>query len=82
VICVGAYPVMTRSAERGILETTSWKPAVAWHVERILLLKEIKFIAFRRNEVNSKARAPRANAIEHYEFVRFPSWAYPGEEQG
>jgi CRISPR-associated protein Cas5d len=55
---------MTRSAERGILETTSWKPAVAWHVERILLLKEIKFIAFRRNEVNSKARAPRANAIE------------------
>jgi CRISPR-associated protein Cas5d len=55
---------MTRSAGRGILETTSWKQAVAWHVERILLLKEIKFIAFRRNEVNSKARAPRANAIE------------------
>jgi CRISPR-associated protein Cas5d len=55
---------MTRLAKRGILETTFWKPAVAWHVERILLWKEMKFIAFRRSEVNSKARAPRANAIE------------------
>jgi CRISPR-associated protein Cas5d len=60
-----SYPVITPSAARGILEAILWKPAIAWHVERIRVLKEIKFTAFRRNEVNSKAVAPTANLINH-----------------
>lgn len=59
-----SYPVMTPSAARGILEAVLWKPAIAWHVERICVLKEIKFTAFRRNEVNSKAVTPKAATIE------------------
>ena len=41
-----------------------WKPAVVWHIERILVLKEIRFTAFRRNEVNSKAVAPAAAVVQ------------------
>jgi CRISPR-associated protein Cas5d len=54
---------MTPSAARGLLEAVLWKPAIAWHVERIRVLKEIKFTAFRRNEVNSKAPIPKAATI-------------------
>lgn len=60
-----SYPVITPSAARGILEAILWKPAISWHVERIRVLKEIKFTAFRRNEVNSKAVAPAANVIKN-----------------
>ena len=60
-----SYPVMTPSAARGILEAVLWKPAIAWYVERIHVLKEIKFTAFRRNEVNNKASAPPKSVIEN-----------------
>jgi CRISPR-associated protein Cas5d len=60
-----SYPVITPSAARGILEAVLWKPAIAWHIERIQVLKEIKFTSFRRNEVNSKAVAPAASVIKH-----------------
>jgi CRISPR-associated protein Cas5d len=59
-----SYPVMTPSAARGLLEAVLWKPAIAWHIERIRVLKEIKFTAFRRNEVNSKASPPKAATIK------------------
>ncbi len=59
-----SYPVMTPSAARGLLEAVLWKPAIAWHIERIRVLKEIKFTAFRRNEVNSKASLPKASTIQ------------------
>jgi CRISPR-associated protein Cas5d len=54
---------MTPSAARGLLEAILWKPAITWHVERIRVLKEIKFTAFRRNEVNSKASLPKAATV-------------------
>lgn len=60
-----SYPVMTPSAARGLLEAVLWKPAMAWHIERIRVLKEIKFTAFRRNEVNSKASPPKAATIRN-----------------
>jgi CRISPR-associated protein Cas5d len=59
-----SYPVMTPSAARGLLEAVLWKPAIAWHIERIKVLKGIKFTAFRRNEVNSKASLPKKATIE------------------
>lgn len=51
-------PVMTPSAARGLIEAVLWKPAIRWHVERIKVLSPIRFITFRRNEVNSRALTP------------------------
>lgn len=50
-----SYDVMTPSAARGILEAIYWKPAIRWIVERIHVLKPIRFENIRRNEVSSKS---------------------------
>ena len=55
--------VITPSAARGVFEAVLWKPAIRWHIERVRILNEINFIAFRRNEVNRKAAAPTAAVI-------------------
>jgi len=57
-----SYPVMTPSAARGLLEAVLWKPAIQWHVERIKVLRPIRFVSFRRNEVNTRA-SPPARAV-------------------
>jgi CRISPR-associated protein Cas5d len=57
------YPVITPSAARGLLEAVAWKPAIRWHVERIRVLNPIRFTAFRRNEVNSRASVPSAALV-------------------
>jgi CRISPR-associated protein Cas5d len=49
-----SYDVMTPSAARGILEAIHWKPAIFWIIDRIHVLKPIKFQSFRRNEVGAK----------------------------
>jgi CRISPR-associated protein Cas5d len=54
---------MTPSAARGLLEAVLWKPAIAWRIERIKVLNEIHFTAFRRNEVNSKASTPKLKVL-------------------
>ncbi len=58
-----SYQVMTPSAARGLLEAVLWKPAIQWRIERIKVLAPIKFTAFRRNEVNTKASPPRLATI-------------------
>jgi CRISPR-associated protein Cas5d len=52
-----SYDVMTPSAARGILESIHWKPAILWKIDRIHVLKPIRFQSIRRNEVGSKAPA-------------------------
>lgn len=52
-----SYDVLTPSAARGILEAIYWKPAIRWRVERIQVLKPIRFESIRRNEVAAKASA-------------------------
>ena len=52
-----SYDVMTPSAARGILEAIHWKPALLWVVDRIHVLREIRFQSFRRNEVGAKISA-------------------------
>ena len=49
-----SYDVMTPSAARGILEAVHWKPAIRWVVDRIHVLKPIRFQSFRRNELGAK----------------------------
>lgn len=52
-----SYDVMTPSAARGILEAIHWKPAIAWKIDCIHVMKPIRFDTIRRNEVNSKISA-------------------------
>jgi CRISPR-associated protein Cas5d len=49
-----SYEVMTPSAARGVLDAISWKPEMRWHVRRIEVLKPIRFIGLKRNEVQTK----------------------------
>lgn len=50
-----SYDVMTPSAARGILEAIYWKPEIRWIVDRIHVLKDIRFENIRRNELSNKA---------------------------
>ena len=52
-----SYDVITPSAARGILEAIHWKPAIRWQIERIHVLKPIRFESILRNEVGSKISA-------------------------
>jgi len=49
-----SYDVMTPSAARGILEAIYWKPAIVWEIDRIHIMKPVKFDNIRRNEVLGK----------------------------
>jgi CRISPR-associated protein Cas5d len=58
-----SYDVMTPSAARGILEAIHWKPAIRWVVDKIHVLRPIKFDNVRRNEVSSKISKPNPETI-------------------
>ena len=53
-----SYDAMTPSAARGIVEAVHWKPAIRWVVDRIYVLKPIRFENLRRNELGSRIPAP------------------------
>lgn len=55
-----SYDVMTPSAARGVLEAIYWKPQVRWVIERLHVLKPVRFTNLRRNEVSSKVSAGNA----------------------
>jgi CRISPR-associated protein Cas5d len=59
------YPVITPSAARGLIEAILWKPAIRWYIDRIHVLAPIKYTAFRRNEVNTKAAAPKTSVVKN-----------------
>lgn len=48
-----SYDVMTPSSARSIFESVLWKPAIRWRVHRIDVLKPIRWINLRRNEVSA-----------------------------
>lgn len=50
-----SYDVMTPSAARAIFSAIFWKPAIKWNVKKIEILKPIKWISVRRNEVGTVA---------------------------
>ena len=49
-----SYDAMAPSAARGILEAIHWRPALRWLVDRIHVLKPIRFESLRRNELGGK----------------------------
>ena len=57
-----SYDVITPSAARGILEAVFWKPAIAWKIDSIQVVNEIRFDTFRRNELASKLSYQNAKA--------------------
>ncbi len=48
-----SYDVMTPSAARACFEAILWKPAIRWHVRKIEVLRPVRWINLRRNEVAS-----------------------------
>jgi len=52
-----SYDVPTPSAARGILEAVFWKPQIRWVIDRLHVLKPIRFTNMRRNEVKQKIPA-------------------------
>ncbi len=54
-----SYDVMTPSAARGILEAIYWKPAIRWVIDRIHVLKPVRFENIRRNELSNRVSVNR-----------------------
>ena len=50
-----SFACATPSAARGVLESVLWKPHLRWMVRSIDVLKPIRYMAVRRNEVTEKA---------------------------
>jgi CRISPR-associated protein Cas5d len=61
-----SYQVITPSAARGLLEAILYKPQFRWRIHRIAVRQPVRFLAFRRNEVKSKAatRNPQPILVE------------------
>lgn len=53
-----SYDIITPSAARGVLEAIYWKPQIRWAIDRIHLLKPVRFTSIRRNEVGKKMSGP------------------------
>jgi CRISPR-associated protein Cas5d len=50
-----SYDVITPSAARAIFTAIFWKPAIRWNIQKIEILKGIRWISVRRNEVGKVA---------------------------
>lgn len=53
-----SYDVITPAAARAIFESILWKPAIRWNITKIEVLKPIKWISVRRNEVGKVVPIP------------------------
>lgn len=65
-----SYDTMTPSAARGILEAIYWHPGMRWVVDKIHIIKPIRFTSVRRNEVKSKVLA--GNVLQVYNGAEKP----------
>lgn len=64
-----SYPFITPSAGRAIFEAVLWKPAIRWEVRRISLLRPVRFVSFRRNEISTKIAPARAKPGEAWHYT-------------
>ena len=58
-----SYDVPTPSAIRGILEAVHWKPAIAWRVDAVHVMRPTKFENIRRNELEGKVPFGKVRSI-------------------
>ncbi|GAB1432353.1 type I-C CRISPR-associated protein Cas5c [Spirochaetota bacterium] len=59
-----SYDVMTPSSARAIYEAILWKPSIKWHITKIEVLKPVKWISLRRNEVGKIFAGPNKSQID------------------
>lgn len=57
-----SYDVITPSAARAVFEAIFWKPAIQWRIKKIEVLRPVRWISVRRNEVG-KLMSPRIPGI-------------------
>lgn len=76
-----SYDVMTPSAARGILEAIHWKPALVWRIDRIHVMKPIRFESIRRNEVTNKISERNIRAAMNGGIVDLHQYAATVEER-
>jgi len=57
-----SYDFITPSAARGVIEAIYWKPEIRWVIDRLHVLRPIRFTSQRRNEVGAKISAGAAAA--------------------
>ncbi len=57
-----SYDVITPSAARGILDSIHFKPAIYWVIDQIRVLKPVRYLPVRRNEVERKLPKRTAQA--------------------
>lgn len=59
-----SYDVITPSAARGILDAIYYHPGMRWIIDKIYVVKPIRFTSVRRNEIKSKISA--SNVMQAY----------------
>ena len=57
-----SYDLITPSAARAVFESILWKPGLRWRMRRIEVLKPLRWISVRRNEVGAIVSARNALA--------------------
>jgi CRISPR-associated protein Cas5d len=58
-----SYEVMTPSAARNVFQAIFWRPEIDWRVRRIEVLRPIRWINLRRNEVGKKLSTATVNTL-------------------
>jgi CRISPR-associated protein Cas5d len=66
-----SYDVMTPSAARGILEAIYWKPAILWVIDRIHILRPVRFENIRRNELANRVAVNKRDMDEGKAVCRY-----------
>lgn len=57
-----SYDVITPSAARAVFDSILWKPGLRWRMRRIEVLRPLRWISVRRNEVGAVASSRNALA--------------------
>ncbi len=66
-----SYDVMTPSAARGILEAIYWKPGIRWVIDRIHVLRPVRFDNIRRNELANRVSVNNRDMESNRPICRF-----------
>lgn len=66
-----SYDVITPSAARGILEAIYWKPQIRWVIDRLHVLRPIRFENIRRNEIANRVSVNKKDMEGHKPVCRY-----------
>src|SRR5205814_1289131 len=81
-----SYPLLTPSAARGILEAIYYEPQMYYLVHEIAVLKPVRWLSFRRNEVKKVVALDKAARAmtdpDSFEPIRAGGGAEDGTQRG